>query len=125
MMDIYTSYYANPIFKSNLKDTFYFIRISCSKPEWFHVNDSISEFYPPYKLVDLMKSGIVSEDKYISTYRAILDNLDCVSVLNKHIKGINKDIALLCWESPIEFCHRHILADKLNDYGYSIKELDN
>lgn len=34
----------------------------------------------------------------------------------------NQDIALLCYEKPIDFCHRHIIAEWLNENGFQCKE---
>ena len=33
-----------------------------------------------------------------------------------------RDIALVCYEKPEEFCHRHLVADWLRKYGHDIKE---
>ena len=32
------------------------------------------------------------------------------------------DIALLCYEKPDDFCHRHLVADWLNKNGYKCEE---
>lgn len=36
-----------------------------------------------------------------------------------------KDIALICYEKPEDFCHRHLVADWLNKAGYEVKEWTN
>lgn len=33
-------------------------------------------------------------------------------------------IALVCYEKSGDFCHRHIVADWLNQAGYDVKELE-
>ena len=35
-----------------------------------------------------------------------------------------KDIVLVCYEKPGDFCHRHLVADWLNKNGYEVKEWD-
>ena len=47
----------------------------------------------------------------------LIDGLKYVS------KG--KDVALMCYEKPGDFCHRHLLADFLNEkLGLDIKEFE-
>lgn len=38
--------------------------------------------------------------------------------------GEGKDVALLCFERPGEFCHRHMLADHLNSLGWDVQEFN-
>ena len=35
----------------------------------------------------------------------------------------NFHIALICYEKPSEFCHRHLVADWLKEYGIEVEEL--
>lgn len=42
--------------------------------------------------------------------------------LSEEDKG--KDIALVCYEKPDDFCHRHLVADWLNENGYECKEYE-
>lgn len=40
------------------------------------------------------------------------------------LKNQNKEILLLCYEGKYKFCHRHILAEFLNEkYKLKIEEL--
>lgn len=32
------------------------------------------------------------------------------------------DIALVCYEKPTDFCHRHLVADWLKEHGYECEE---
>lgn len=34
----------------------------------------------------------------------------------------NKDIALICYEKPTDFCHRHLVAEWLSERGYECEE---
>ena len=35
------------------------------------------------------------------------------------------DFALVCYEKPSDFCHRHLVADWLNKNGYDCEELSD
>lgn len=57
-------------------------------------------------------------------YEEILNKLDCHEVvreLNNMVNGY--DVALVCYESPSDFCHRHIVSEWLNANGYLSTEL--
>ena len=57
-------------------------------------------------------------EKFTAAYRKYLAGL------NVHKIGANiQDRILLCYEKPETFCHRHILAEWLNDHGYKCEEL--
>jgi uncharacterized protein (DUF488 family) len=32
------------------------------------------------------------------------------------------NIALVCYEKPTDFCHRHLVADWLKEHGYECEE---
>ena len=36
--------------------------------------------------------------------------------------GKGKDIALICYEKPGEFCHRNIVREWLKEFGYKVEE---
>jgi hypothetical protein len=54
--------------------------------------------------------------------QTVLDLLTLVG----NFKGLNysPEICLLCYEKPSDFCHRHLVADWLNENGYDVKELE-
>lgn len=37
---------------------------------------------------------------------------------------IGKEICLICYEKPSDFCHRHLVADWLNKNGVKCKEYE-
>lgn len=39
--------------------------------------------------------------------------------------GKNKDIALVCYEKPSDFCHRHLVAKWLKENEYNVEEWIN
>jgi hypothetical protein len=72
-----------------------------------------------------------SISNYERDYAATLDKLDPGIVVVEllamagNLKGVNYNPqpALLCYERPGEFCHRHIVAEWLRNAGYEIEEL--
>lgn len=57
-------------------------------------------------------------------YEEILNKLDCHEVvreLNNMTNGC--DAALVCYESPSDFCHRHVVSEWLNMNGYLSTEI--
>lgn len=68
-------------------------------------------------------------DYYIQHFNdEVLSNLDASTVVMelKHLcdKSMysDVDICLVCYEKPIDFCHRHLVAKWLRDGGYDCKE---
>ena len=94
---IYTSYYAKARY---IKDAV-LVQISNSAP--MQTDYTIRPAIPAWSLVAAHKTKRITNEQYTERYIA--------------------DIILLCYEKPGNFCHRHILAKKLNeDYGLNIKE---
>lgn len=63
-------------------------------------------------------------DYYVAHYKAdVLHGLDANDVVNK-LKQLSagSDIALLCYEKPTDFCHRHLVAEWLNSNGIECRE---
>lgn len=61
----------------------------------------------------LYKKGFDSFKSYFRRIRDIYENEVSVSY---------GSVIFLCYEKPGEFCHRHILADLMNMYGYDCTE---
>jgi len=65
-------------------------------------------------------------DYYREMYeKTVLKPLIPLSVVNEleQMSG-GKDIALVCYEKPENFCHRHIVADWLGFSGISVSEYE-
>ena len=57
--------------------------------------------------------------------KLVLDKLDANVVVNELLNmSDTKDIALVCYEKPDDFCHRHLVAKWLNDNGYMCEEFN-
>lgn len=66
-------------------------------------------------------------DYYIEHFQTeVLDGLDAATVikeLNYLVSNVNgKDIALICYEKPSDFCHRHLVAEWLIKNGFQCEE---
>lgn len=115
---IYTSYYARARY---IKDAV-LIQVSNSAP--MNVDYTIRPAIPAWAIVSAHKNKQITDKEYTERYladtnfAAVKAKLDAIQAANQ-----DKDIILLCYEKPGNFCHRHILAEKLNeDYGLNIKE---
>lgn len=115
-MKIYTSYFANlaKLKKAGIVP----VGIAIYQPKWF-VGFNYKVVAPRYNMI----SQGYPQDQYVREYKNILSTLSPKRVVDdlQRISG-GKDIALLCYEKPSDFCHRHLLAEWLNNNGYSVSE---
>jgi hypothetical protein len=51
----------------------------------------------------------------------VIDDLNML-ILKDGINCKGKDIALVCYEKPEDFCHRHLVAEWLKKFGYCCEE---
>ena len=109
-MKIYTSYFANI---KKLPKNIIPISISRFPPKWF--NGIMFKQLAPSKEILLNYKG--NHKLYIQKYTAeILDNLNATDIYNQLQELSNGyDIALVCFEKPTDFCHRHIVSKWLNE----------
>lgn len=117
-MKIYTSYFANGA--KLQKEGIMMIGIALYPPKWFY-GPSIKYVSPSWDILHNSKS----EEDYVERFNSeILEHRD-PQVFLKNIQRIanGKDVALCCFEKPNEFCHRHLVANWLNDkLGLQIEE---
>lgn len=105
-MKIYTGYYGNMKAYRGMAC----VAISLSIPKWLTVQlPNCRELNPkPYMLH-------MDKEPYTAAYNRILDSLspqDIVAFLERVSDG--KDVVLLCFEKPGDFCHRQLVAEWLN-----------
>lgn len=64
-----------------------------------------------------------SREEYIRMYKSICQSVN-IELLIRQLSDIGdgKDVALLCYERPGQFCHRHMLAEYLTEHGIPVKE---
>lgn len=77
---------------------------------------------PRWDLLSGYKNGTINNEQYEQIYKqTVLDKLNPQTVYS----DLGEDAVLLCWEKPEKFCHRHLVAEWLNEkLGLKIKEID-
>lgn len=134
---IYTSYFAQ---LRNLPDNVIPISICGKTPEFYkglqykrvapkygffmewkknHDNDFYIEHYNDEVLSKLNPYGVVLElyDLLSDEQKQVLKSEGCQKWHSQKIH-----IALICYEKPGDFCHRHLLAKWLNAHGFECRE---
>lgn len=120
-MKIYTSYFAK-LRKIDL-DKYEPISICGKAPEWYK-GTQYKKLAPKYRFFTEWKQNH-DNNFYIEHFnKEVLDTLDVNEVIKElESKSNRKDIILLCYEKPEDFCHRHLVADWLTTNGYECKEI--
>ena len=122
---IYTSYFA----KLRELENHNIIPISiCGKePDWYK-GLQYNKLDPKYGFFMEQKKNH-DNDYYIEHFqKEVLDGLDATDVIldfSRMDYGFNvgeNDIALICYEKPSDFCHRHLVAEWLNQNGFKCEE---
>ena len=119
---IYTGYYAK--LKKYENEGLYPIAISGKVPS-FYTKAYWSDFAPRYDMFLEWKSGKIDNSQYTVQYKEWLNSLDKQEIRDiiKELEDENKTIIFLCYEKSGEFCHRHVLADWLEEnLGVRVEE---
>lgn len=111
-MKIYTSYFAK---MKKIPENIVRISICGKVPEWY---DGIQykKVAPKYKFFMEWKEN-KDNNFYIEHFNSeVLDTLSAQSVYEDLERLSNgNDCVLLCYEKPLDFCHRHLVADWLSE----------
>ena len=125
---IYTSYFAK--LKSLPKDIIP-ISICAKAPSWYKGLEYRS-LAPTYNILMKYKQDNDNEDYIKKFHEQILSRLNASKVVfdlgrlaDTDETCYSFDICLVCYEKPSDFCHRHLVADWLNHYGFECKEWSN
>jgi uncharacterized protein YeaO (DUF488 family) len=120
-MKIYTSYFAN--LKTLEENGLYCVSICNKVPSFFH-GPNIESVAPNNSILwQYKKSQQTDADRETYKQRYINEVLCAYRFHPEYFTDLlksfsesegGKDIALLCYEKPGDFCHRHLLADWLN-----------
>ena len=71
------------------------------------------------------KKGQLNNDDFVRLYRqTVLNQINIKDVLETFNKQ-NKDIYLICYEKPTDFCHRHLIAEWLNENKFECRQFLN
>lgn len=118
-MRIYTSYFGRLTMLDNRR--IWPISIARWPPKWYDRAEMKTVAPTAY-----MVKGDITREQYVKMYKDILSRLrveDVIADINRLSFG--HDVALLCWEKPEDFCHRHLLADWiLNESGVLVEEFE-
>ncbi len=122
---IYTSYFAQ---LKNLPSNIISISI-CGKPPKWYKGLQYKKLAPKYDFFQEWKRNH-DNDYYIKCFQEqILDKIDILTVMRNLFDLLPNDgsavgcrIALICYEKPSDFCHRHLVADWFNKNGFKTKE---
>ena len=122
---IYTSYFAK--IKQLEKNNIIPISICGKAPDWYK-GIQYKKLAPKYEFFMEWKKNR-NNDYYIEHfYTEVLEPLDAFDVLHQLMymseleTGKVRDIALICYEKPSDFCHRHLVAEWLNKNGFKCEE---
>lgn len=117
---IYTSYFAK--IKELERNGITPISICAKAPNWY-AGLQYKKLAPKYDFFMKWKQTHDNE-YYIKCFNEqVLSKLEPMHVYQELCSLTNTDkFALICYEKPLDFCHRHLVADWLNDYGFNIKE---
>lgn len=130
---IYTSYFAK---LKSLPGNIIPISICGKAPDWYE-GLQYKKLAPKWSLFKEWKENH-DNDYYIKCFNEqVLNKLDAEQVnkelhslisniiLNPELfpnRSLIPDIALICYEKPSDFCHRHLVADWLIKNGFDCKE---
>ena len=113
-MKIYTGYYGNMRAYRDMTC----VAISLTVPRWLNSPlPNCRELNPkPYMLH-------MEQEQYTVAYNRILDSLSPRQIV-EFLEGVSngKDVVLLCYEKPGDFCHRQLVAAWMNKNGIVVEE---
>lgn len=117
---IYTTYFKNV---ENLPDNVIPISISAKAPNWWK-GRQYKKLAPTYEILDFYHKTHNEEFYTIEYLGRVLCKLNPKDVLEELLSDIPEGctIALVCYEKPGEFCHRHIVASWMRQYNIEVKE---
>ena len=120
-MKIYTSYYAKC---RRIPHTITRISIAGKAPAGYRGIEY--KVLAPKKEFFMKWKENHNNDYYIKCFNEqVLDKLDPMRVYQELCSlAKSDDIALICYEKPSDFCHRHLVADWLIERGFDVEEHD-
>lgn len=117
---IYTGYFA----KVKVYEEEGLQPISIAGKADFFKGPRFPSFAPRFEMFQRWKKGVIDNIGYTTEFRKHLNTLDKDAV-RRFLTSFDKDIVLLCFEKPGEFCHRHIVADWIEEnLGICVEEFN-
>ena len=118
-VNIYTTYFAN---LKNLPDTIIPVSI-CGKAPDGYTGLQYKKLAPKWEFFKVWKETR-DNDYYIKNFKElVLDKLNITAAIEDLIELTgSSSIALVCYEKPEDFCHRHLVANWLIENGLRCTE---
>lgn len=123
-MQLYTGYFAKV--KDYINAGLEPVSIAGITPSFFK-GERWSDFAPRKELFNQWKSGALNNFEYSAKYTEYLNTLPKQDIyeLKDSLLGENKNFVMCCYEKQGDFCHRHVLADWLeNNFGIRVEEYE-
>ena len=116
---IYTSYFGK---LKKLPSEIVPISICGKAPEWYE-GIQYKKLAPKIGFFMEWKKNHDNQYYIEHFYNEVLENLNPAYVVGElyHLSG-GKQFALICYEKPDDFCHRHLVAEWLKNAGYKATE---
>lgn len=113
MKTIYTSYFARHAQHPNA------IAICCILTSWVRDNAGFRgehrpELGPTWEMVKQAKQGYMTHEQFAEQYIQTLHNRGFTP--QSIVDRLPENAILLCYETPQDFCHRHVLTDWLKQH---------
>ena len=118
-MTIYTGYFAKMHTYNGIK-----LPIAAILPSYYQGTLQYKDLAPSKELLFAYHKEQITKEEFIRKFKNKLNNLDKGEVYKylTHLEYYD-DVYLLCYEKPYEFCHRHIVAEWLNEnFDLEVKE---
>ena len=96
----------------------------CAKPPAWYRGICYGKLAPRYGFFSEWKK--TGDDAYYTRcfQEQVLAHLDARTVYDELVSLAGTgDIALVCYEAPDKFCHRHLVAEWLRENGFDVSEL--
>ena len=120
---IYTTYFAKI---KKLPKNIIPISICAKAPDWY-TGLQYKKLAPKYGFFMEWKRNHNNEFYIEHFNEEVLDKLDTQTVIKElyELAGIkdNQEVALVCYEKPMDFCHRHLVAGWFEDNGIHCLEI--
>lgn len=111
---VYTSYYGN----AAVLDLYNVvkIRIALYAPRYTKAHENCPSLAPSKSLLSDIKNDLIGPPEYTVRYEEELSQLNPEKVYQELLDlGKGRDVVILCYEKPPDFCHRHIAANWFKD----------